>query len=183
MSFRWWLAIATVLFTGGLLLGLVTSDSISEILAEDIAALGELAGVLAPLPQSSILVVIFIKNVTAVLTSFVLSPFFCIVPLIALTLNGGIIGWVSAVVVQQESLGYLLSGLLPHGIFELPAFIVGEAVALSFGTGVMLAIFRKENRSRLLPDLKKSMKYLGIVIALLLVAAIIETYVTPLFLR
>ena len=182
MSYKWWLIIAIALFLGGLLIGLVTSAGVTGLLAEDVAALGELADLLGPLPQASLFLVIFIKNVTAVLISFAFSPFFLVVPVIALVFNGGLIGWVSAVVIQQESLGYLLAGLLPHGVFELPAFIMGEAVALSFGAGVILAVFNKDKRSGLLPGLKTSLKYLAVVIALLLVAAIMETYVTPLLL-
>jgi len=65
------------------------------------------------------------------LISFALSPFFCLVPIVALIFNGGLLGFVSAMVIQEKSLGYLLVGLLPHGMFELPALIIGEAVALS----------------------------------------------------
>ena len=85
-------------------------------------------------------------------------------------------------VIQEESLGYLLAGLLPHGIFELPAFILGEAAALSFGTMAIVALFRKEGRNLLLPNLKQNSRYLMIALALLLPAAIIEAYVTPLLL-
>ena len=182
MSYRRWILVATFLFAGGLVLGLATSAGIDDLLSEDIAALEELAELLAPLPQSSFLVMIFIKNVSALSISLILSPIFCLVPVIALTFNGGLIGVVSAIVVQQESLGYLLAGLLPHGIFELPALIMGEAVALSFGTAVMLAIFKKEKRGQLLSNVKSNLKYLGIAFALLVLAAIMETYVTPLFL-
>lgn len=182
MRFRWWLLIALVLFTGGLVIGLITSTDIDQLLAEDVTGLEELADILAPLPQLAVLAVIFIKNVIAVLISCVLSPFFFIVPVIALTINGVLIGWVAVDVVQQESLGYLLAGILPHGVFELPAFIIGEAVALSFGTAVLLAVFRKDKRAELLPGLKTNLRYLAIVAALLLVAAIMEAYVTPLFL-
>ena len=60
---------------------------------------------------------------------------------------------------------------------------MGEAVALSFGAGVILAVFNKDKRSELLPGLKTNLKYLAVVVGLLLVAAIMETFVTPLFLN
>jgi stage II sporulation protein M len=72
--------------------------------------------------------------------------------------------------------------LLPHGIFELPALIIGEAAAFSFGTAAILALFKKERRNLLLPNLKQNLIYLLIAFALLLPAAIIETFVTPLLL-
>ncbi len=76
----------------------------------------------------------------------------------------------------------MLAGLLPHGIFELPALILGEAAALSFGAVVILALFKKERRNLIPPSLKRNLRYLMIALALLLPAAIIETYVTPLLL-
>ena len=187
MSYKWWLFIAVLLFGigfgSGLVLALTTPTSITSLLAEDVAALEQLADLLAALPQSSVFALIFIKNASAILISFALSPIFCLVPVIALFINGGLLGWVSALVIQEKSLGYLLAGLLPHGIFELPALIMGEAVAFSFGTAVILALAKKERRNLLLPNLRQNLRYLTIAIILLLPAAIIETYLTPLFLR
>ncbi len=182
MSNKRWLFIATFLFGMGLVLGLATPASSIGLLSEDITALEELIDLLALLPPSSVLVIIFIKNVSALLVSFALSPLFCLVPVMALIVNGWLIGLVSTTVIQEKSLGYLLAGLLPHGIFELPALIIGEAVALSFGTAVVLALFKKEERNLLLPKFKQNLRYLTVALILLLPAAIIETYVTPLFL-
>ncbi len=182
MSYKQWLLIAIFLFGTGLVLGLATPTNIDVLFSEDTAALEEIVDVLAPLPQSSLFAFIFIKNVSALLISFVLSPIFCLVPVMALTVNGWLLGWVLNTVILEKSLGYLLAGLLPHGIFELPALIMGEAVALSFGTTVLLALFKKNRRDLLLPKFKQSLRYLIVALALLLPAAIIETYVTPLFL-
>ncbi len=180
MVYKWWLFIAAFLFVIGLILGLATPTDITGLLYEDIAE--ELADILTPLPQPLVFVFIFIKNVSAILISFALSPILCLVPVIALTFNGWLLGLVSITVIQEESLDYLLAGLLPHGIFEIPAFIMGEAVAFSFGTAVILALFKKERRNLLLPNLKQNLRYLIVALALLLPAAIIETYVTPLLL-
>ncbi|MFC2056790.1 stage II sporulation protein M [Chloroflexota bacterium] len=182
MNYKQWLFVAIFLFGIGLAWGLATPIGITSILSEDIAALEELADFLAPLPQVSVFFFIFIKNVTAVLISFAFSPVFCLVPVIALIFNGGIVGLVSTLVIQEKSLGYLLAGLLPHGIFELPALIMGEAVALSFGTAVILTLFKKERRNLLLPNLRQNLRYLVVALILFLPAAIIETYITPLLL-
>jgi stage II sporulation protein M len=182
MSYKRWLLVAAFLFGIGLVLGLATPTGTDDLLAEDTTALDELIDLFGLLPQSSVLVLIFIKNVSAVLISFAFSPVFCLVPVMALSFNGWLIGLVSAAVIEQESLGYLLAGLLPHGIFELPALITGEAAALSFGAAVVLALFQRERRKELLPNLKQNLKYLVIAGALFLPAAIIEVYVTPRFL-
>ncbi|MFC2021046.1 stage II sporulation protein M [Chloroflexota bacterium] len=182
MSYKRWLLLAVFLFGIGVAWGLATPVDEPSLLAEDIDALGELADFLAPLPHVSFFIFVFLKNVSALLISFAFSPVFYLVPVIALILNGGIIGFVSALVLQEKSLGYLLAGLLPHGIFELPALIIGEAAAFSFGTAVILALFKKERGNLVLPNLRQNLRYLAIAIILLLPAAIIETYLTPLLL-
>ena len=183
MSYRRWIFVAVSLFGIGLVLGLVTPSSIASLIFGDIIeGLEELGGSLAPFSVLTV-IFIFIKNAIAVLVSFVLSPILCLVPILALTVNGWLLSFVAVSVAQEESLGYVLSGLLPHGILELPALIMAQAAALSFGTMAMLALFKKEKRKLLLPNLKKNLKYVLIALALLLPAAIIETYVTPLLLR
>lgn len=182
MSYKRWLLVAIFLFTIGLVSGLVTPASTADLSSEEIAAFEGLADLLATLPKTAVLAIIFFKNVTALLISFAFSPFFCLLPVMALTLNGWIIGLVSTAVVQEQSLGFLLAGLLPHGIFELPALFMGGAAALSFGAMVTVALFKKEKRKLVLPNLRQNLRYLAIAFVLLLPAAIIETYVTPLLL-
>ena len=149
--------------------------------SEDIAALEELSDILTPFSVLTV-IIIFMKNVSVLVLSFVLSPIFCLVPILSLTVNGWLLAFISVAVVQEESIGYVLAGLLPHGIFELPAFIMGQAAALSFGTVAILAVFKEERRNQLLSNLKQGLRHLMIAFALLLPAAIIETYITPLFL-
>ena len=181
MSYKKWLIIATSLFAVGFILGLVAQPSIFGPFASTIAGLEELANLLVSLPQFIVLIVIFITNASTLLISFVLSPIFCLWPILVLTLNGWLLAFVSATVAQQESVGFVLVGLVPHGIIELPAFILGQAAALSFGTTVIFALFKKRGEL-ILPSLKQNSRYLLIALALLLPAAIIETYVTPLLL-
>ena len=187
MSYKRWLFVAIFLFLigfgSGLISGLATPGGIASLFSEDIAALEEFAGLLVSLPKLSVFLFILIKNTSAVLISFALSPIFCLAPVVALILNGGLLGFVSTLVIQEKSLGYLLAGLIPHGIFELPALIIGEAVALRFGTAVLLAVVKRERRSHLLSYLRQSLRYLLIALTLFLLAAIIETYITPLLLR
>lgn len=183
MNYRIWLFIAISLFIISLVVGWSTPDSIASLLAEDIAALEELSVMLASLPPALVAIFIFLKNSLSLLLSFLLSPILCLAPLLALTTNGWILGWLSATVMEKESLGFLLAGLLPHGVIELPAFIIGEAAALSFGSFVLVSLFKKEARSLLWPRLKQNLRYLIIALALLIPAALIETFITPLLMK
>lgn len=182
MNFKRWLLLAVFLFGAGLGLGSSIPIESTGLLSQEIKALQDMAESLRPLPHPSILAAIFIKNVAALLISLVLSPFFCLIPVIALLFNGWLLGLVATRVIQEKSLAYLLAGLLPHGIFELPAFIIGEAVALSFGSTVLLAVFKRRDRNQLRLNLRQNLRYLTLAILLLLPAAVIETYITPLLL-
>jgi len=182
MNLKKWLIIAISLFGIGFVLGLAAPASMVNLLSEEIAALDELSDFLASLPPFIVFVIIFIKNMSALFLSFILSPILCLLPSFALALNGWLIAFVSTAVMQEKSLGFVLTGLLPHGIFELPALILGEAAALSFGTAAILALVKKEKRNLLLPNLKQNLRYLLIAFALLLPAALMETFVTPLLL-
>jgi stage II sporulation protein M len=116
MTYKYWLFVAVFLFAAGLGWGLVTDVNTPGPLSENAAALQKMAGLLSPLPQSSVFFFIYAKNVAAVATSFMLSPILCLVPVVALVLNGGLLGLVSPLVIQEKSLGFLLAGVLPHGI-------------------------------------------------------------------
>ncbi len=181
MSYKKWIFIAILLFGIGLAVGLTTPTSVINLLFEDVTALQELSNILIPFRFLTV-ILILAKNVSVLLLSFALSPFFCLVPILALTVNGWLLAFVSAAVIQEKSLGFVLAGLLPHGIVELPAFILGEAAALSFGATAILALFKEERRNLLLPSLKQNLRYLMVALVLLVPAAIIEIYITPLLL-
>lgn len=182
MRYRWWLSGATFLFVVGTVIGTLPFTGIGAFSAEGIATIRYFGDILTSLPAPVIALVIFMKNASALLLSFALSPMLCLVPVLVLAVNGVLLGSLSAIVAQQESLGFVLTGLLPHGVFELPALVIGEAAALSFGAAAILAVFRRRERELLLPNLKQNLKYLLLAIGLLIPAAIIETYVTPLLL-
>jgi stage II sporulation protein M len=185
MKYKWWILVAIGLFGAGIAFGLADPFNIAGTFYDELKGLlglGQvegLSGLLSPF-SFTMFIFIFIKNVIVLLFSFAFSPIFCLMPVLALTFNGWLVAVVSSMTMREKSLGFVLAGLLPHGIIELPAFLIGEAAALSFGAMVILALFKKEKRNQLLPNLKQNLKYLGLALALLLPAAIIETYITPL---
>ena len=181
MNYKRWIFVAIGLFGIGIVFGLATPASIASLFSDELTTLEELGGILAPFTLS-MLIFIFLKNVVALLVSFAFSPIFCLMPILTLTVNGWLVALVSSMLIEEKSLSFVLAGLLPHGVVELPAFFIGEAAALSFGAMAVIALFKKEKRNLLLPSLRQNLKYLSIALALLLPAAIIETYVTPLLL-
>lgn len=182
MSYKLWVILAVILFGLGLAVG-ISSPAGAAALSTDVASLQKLSEFLATLPLPAVFVVILFKNVLALLFSFGLSPFLCLVPILALVTNGWLIGLVSNTVLGEKSVTYLLAGLLPHGIFEIPAFIMGEAVALSFGVSMIVYLFKKNSREMLMANFRRNFRYFVIALILLIPAAIMETFVTPLVLK
>jgi len=179
MNYKRWIFVAISLFGIGIAFGLTTPAGIASLISDELTALEEFSGILAPFKVSTV-IFIFIKNAVVLLSSFALSPIFCLVPILTLAVNGWLLALVSTIIVEEKSLGFVLAGLLPHGIIELPALFIGEAAALSFGAMAIVALFKKERRNLLSSSLRQNLKYLSIALALLLPAAIIETYITPL---
>ena len=49
------------------------------------------------------------------------------------------------VIYSQSSIrSAFMLGILPHGIIEIPAFIIGQAAALSLGSMAIAAVFIQE---------------------------------------
>ncbi len=186
MRYRIWVIIASVLFVIGLGAGVAisaaTSSAANGSLSGDLSSLEELSKMLGPF-QATTAIFIFLKNASVLVLSFIFSPILCLLPILAMAFNGMLLSFVSAIVVQEKSLGFLLYGVLPHGIIEIPALIMGEAAALSFGAAAIMAVFSRQKREQLPANLKQNLKYLVIALILLVPAAIIETYVTPLLLK
>jgi stage II sporulation protein M len=76
-----------------------------------------------------------------------------------------------------------INGLLPHGIFEVPALILASAAMLRIGVVLVTPQLGRslgEVVLELLADWTKVA--IGVVMPLLLIAAVIEAYVTPVLL-
>jgi stage II sporulation protein M len=76
-----------------------------------------------------------------------------------------------------------VNGLLPHGIFEIPALILASAAMLRIGVVLVTPQIGRSMGEVVLEQLADWTKIaIGLVLPLLLIAAVIETYVTPLLL-
>lgn len=169
--------VAACLFCGGIGAAFLVPIEATGPLSGEIDALEQIAQMLEPFKVSTC-VFIFFKNASALLLGFLLSPLLCLVPILTLLLNGWLLSSISIPLIQEGSVVLLLAAILPHGILEIPAFIMGEAAAFSFGLAVMPRIARWR-WSNFGGTIKQNGKYLLIAILLLIPAAIIETYLTP----
>jgi len=78
------------------------------------------------------------------------------------------------------ALDLFLAGILPHGIFEIPAIIFAGAAMLYFGAVLVTPDPSKTMGEVFIHALADWFKVgVGIVLPLLFIAALIETYITP----
>lgn len=103
-----------------------------------------------------------------------------------LLVNMGIVGGVlgAASLVGYSPLLIFVSGILPHGIFELTAVFLAAAAMFKVGAQLVTPQSEKSLGEVLLLSLADWFRvFIGIVLPLLAIAALIEVYVTPLLLK
>ncbi len=131
---------------------------------------------------------LFLNNTRAVAVMFLAgSVSFSVLGILIYMLNIGLIGAVFALLqllsIQLPGIhpwSIFFAGVVPHGIFELPALMIGSAVVLYMGVAIVTPQLGKslgEVILELLADWAKI--FLGVVIPLLAIAAVIEAYITP----
>ncbi len=127
---------------------------------------------------------LFFNNTRAVFVIFLVGAVsFSVLGMLAYILNISLIGGLFGTIQLLGDIPVwprILGGLLPHGIFELPALLAGCAAMLYFAVSFVTPQSGKsfgEAGVELFADWCKI--YAGIVVPLMAIAAVIETYVTP----
>ena len=169
-----------VLAVLGFAAGMLFPDAAQQLLDRFAAQLEQL-GLSSNVPQSQMMATLFFNNVTASLLAMLygLIPF---VPLSALALgtNALLLGAFAALYQHHGiGLGVYFIGILPHGIFELPALVLFCAAGLYLCSRVTARV-RGDKEVRILRTLSEvSTLFLYVILPLLAAAALVETYVTP----
>lgn len=106
---------------------------------------------------------------------------FIFLPAISLVTNGALLGILAAVYRGggMSMLAYA-AGILPHGIFELPALVLSIACGVSLCRNMCLLVAGSPDRTPLPELLEDLLRILVLMVAPLTVAAaFVECYVTP----
>lgn len=128
--------------------------------------------------NSELWMYIFFNNISISTVIVVLFFLFGLAPIVALLSNGTMIGVVVAYSIEKLGGDNVFLAIVPHGIFELPAFFIAAALSLHLSSK-FFAYLKKEKRT-FKKDLLFAIKILFFIVApLLFVAAIIETFITP----
>lgn len=148
-------------------------------LEQSLEELPDLAGLRGQLNPSFL----FLNNTRAVAFIFLAGLLsFSVLGVLLYMVNIGLIGGVYALfeLLGFQPLPLFLAGVLPHGIFELPALMIGSAVVLYFGAAIVTPQLGKSMGEIILELLADWAKiFIAVVVPLLAIAAVIESYVTP----
>lgn len=177
-SIRIYIGLSVLLFALAAAMGYFAAGSNSKVAEEWMAQLDMLKWI-TELPPVLIMVVIFLKNFLACAMSVLMGLGLGLVPLLVVTSNGFLLGIVSYETIQKAGVLYLMAGILPHGIIELPVVLLSIAVGFRLGHLVAQSIIGE--KVDLTGETRTAIHLLlFLVMPLLLLAAFIETFITPL---
>jgi stage II sporulation protein M len=172
------LVVATGIFFVSLALGILLGRTVAEDL---IGELGGTLGSFAPAGGISIvlLVIIFVNNALKTLGLIFLGILLGVPTALLIGINGFIIGGFASALAAANGWTYVVASLLPHGVIEIPVVLLAAALGLTLGTESFKWLQHRENSVR--PVMSDCLKvYTRLILPGLAVAAIVETFVTPL---
>lgn len=165
----------------GAVLYLTDPDTTNAILDEFSKAVAD-AGVIDETTGTISVFALLQNNWMAMLTTVVLGFLpFLLLPALSLFSNSVLLGILAAMYCTTDSLslGLFLAGILPHGIFEIPALILSSACGILLCVNASRFVLKRSSFP-MVPLIGDLLRVLLFVVAPLTVgAAVIECYVTP----
>jgi stage II sporulation protein M len=190
---RWHLAAIILLFTMFLVAGVGVAMAYPTFTDNTINGFKEEVGPLKDLTPWGLMLSIFKNNAIKCFLTVVLGLALGIAPLIFIVANGFIIGIVVGATLAKTSMLYVIVGIVPHGIIEMPMVLISASIGLKLGTDMVRAILssvgsalkidaleKLDSGSKLIwKDLREALLVFIFWIApLLFIAAFLETFVT-----
>ncbi|MDD1760518.1 MAG: stage II sporulation protein M, partial [Methanothrix sp.] len=142
-SIRNYIAVSVFLFALTALMGYFAAALDPELAAEWTSQLKALKWIMDQ-PPILIMMIIFFKNLLACALSVLLGIGLGLVPLMVVTTNGFLLGIVAYGAIQKEGVLYLIAGIMPHGIIELPIVLLSIAIGFRLGYLLVMTVAREE---------------------------------------
>lgn len=171
---------SVLLMVAGIICGVLTSTSAPTLPSAPREALGEFAKLFLGLSKPYLALAIFLNNSLKTLAVIVVGTFAGILPLVFLLVNGYVLGIVLTVSIQSKGLLASFLAIVPHGLLELPAILLGTSIGLMLGVHAIRRLFGK-GESTITSELARGIRFfLIIILPLLLLSAFIEAFITSL---
>ncbi len=162
----------------GLLISAKNPDAAENLLG----LLKETFGSITSLEPFGRMLEIFKNNVRNSFMALLFGLGFGIVPFFFVVVNGIVLGILVEFFFNKQGAIFVIAAILPHGIIELPMVLMSVGIGFRLGHITYLLMIHQKTMHELLNELKQGVIfYFKIIVPLLLVAAIVESYITPLF--
>lgn len=120
---------------------------------------------------------IFFNNASKCFLVVLFGIAFGIAPALFIIANGFIIGIVVGFAMSQWGPLYVLIGIVPHGVIELPMVFISAAIGLKLGYETLMALVK--GKKEVFGEIAKGLlMFIFYILPLLFIAAFIETFVT-----
>ncbi|KAF5409965.1 MAG: hypothetical protein C5S43_05580 [Candidatus Methanocomedens sp.] len=175
---RPYLIIITSLFAVSVLAGYLAGYFNPEIVEQLMGQFEESYGWIADESPMVIMLFIFANNTLNSFIAMLLGVVFGLWPILFILINGFFVGVVVFDVAREIGVLVILAALIPHGIIELPMIFLSAAIGLRLGYLTFLKISHKMEIS-IQQELFQAVRFfIKLIIPLLFIAALIETFVT-----
>jgi stage II sporulation protein M len=137
----------------------------------------EVAGQISTKDAPDMFLKLFANNLEACILLFLGGASFGILTIFIMSLNGIVIGAIMEIVHLDHSPLFVAAAILPHGIFEIPAFIIAGALGILLAQSLTAEWYGSGDAA---DDAKKYARtFLLFVLPLVAVAACVEAFITP----
>ncbi|MHC1631842.1 MAG: stage II sporulation protein M [Methanotrichaceae archaeon] len=180
-SIRSYIFLSVLFFLGSSILGFVAASRYPELAATQIEEVGKMFGWILNLSPPLMMAAIFLNNLFTSTIAMLLGVGFGVVPAIVVTMNGIMVGIVAYHAISTEGTTFLVAAILPHGILELPIVLI--CIGAGFRLGHVLLLSIQGNDANLGDEMRAALRLLRWVVPLLFLAAMIETFITPILIQ
>lgn len=180
-----WIVLSLLFFIFGIIASLLafgeSSNFILELTESQQQLLEQMAEMIFSGSPLRGIFILFLNNFFASLQIMIFGILLGIPTLLSLFANGAILGGVATNLGDGgiAGLSFLALGILPHGIFEIPAFLSSAAFGLKMGFHLVFPLPQKKRWESLSIIWKEFFTVFPLILLLLIIAAIIEVLVTP----
>lgn len=174
---RRYIYISAVMFTASVVTGYSYAYFVPEKSIEFFSTLQQvMAQRFGGMDAGFMALTIFMNNFLATFIMLVTGIFFGLLPGMGLILNGFILGVVAYIVTKKSV--FMMVTIIPHGVFEIPVFLVSAAMGLRLGHQVVRKFLQNKDAG-VLEELRKGLYfYFRWGVPFLFVAAFIEAYLS-----
>ncbi len=181
-SSRKYFLISAGIFIFSFVVGLLISAKNPEVSENLLELLKETYGHITSLEPFGRMLEIFKNNVCNSFFSLLFGLGFGIVPFAFAAINGIVLGILVEFFFSKQGAFFVIAAILPHGIIELPMVLISVGIGFRLGHNAYLFMKHQKTTHELFNELKQGVIfYFKIVVPFLLLAAIVESYITPLF--